>query len=178
MRMIRYPRWLRPMFLLMLGSGLLAILWPPSYWAGMGLLVQAGYLSFGFVCIYLAELETDALTQAMRESGDWTSLTTRLTCYRTEHPEAWELLKKLQQQHRLIWREYQQSRRYLMRQRYSELGALEASLAACNQRARDWLQHLEAKLASRNFGCGPGEEVFLRDLAAFRGVDSQRSLHL
>ncbi|PIQ23982.1 hypothetical protein COW36_05540 [bacterium (Candidatus Blackallbacteria) CG17_big_fil_post_rev_8_21_14_2_50_48_46] len=168
MRQIAYPAWLKPFLILnfVLGAGLsfLPLLRP----LGWGLMLQAGYLAIGYVCIYVAELESDFMTQAKREVGDWNGLIVALTRLRTENCEAAVLAEALQVLNRQFWREYLLSRRYLLRSSLKPNSELEQRFKICNQVAIEWKNLLEAKLASRDYQLQGEEKQALLTLQELR----------
>jgi hypothetical protein len=169
MRHIRYARWVKPFLTWMFVLGAVLCFWPQFQMLGWGLMLQSGYLAVGYVCIYVAEVETDLMSEAKREAGDWNRLITALTIYRTAHPETADTTQALQELNRRFWREYMQSRRYLLRSQLKNSPEHETRLEACNLLARKWLACLEQKLAEQQLAPEAEQEAQIQAMMAFRG---------
>lgn len=167
MRTIQYPRWIRPFFGLLLVLGFLGTLWSPTQWAGWGLLFLCFFLSLGFVCIYVAELENDLLANARQEIGDWHSLITGLSIHRTHYPEQAETAAAFQQLNRQFWRDYLRKRRQILRENL-ERKAQQEALLPLHAIGKHWIAHVEGQLAQKTLTCGIAEEALhtqLKNLA-------------
>jgi hypothetical protein len=169
MRTIVYPRWIWPFFGALLGFGFLATLWPPTRWIGWGLLFQCFFLSLGFVCIYVAELENDLLADARQEVGDWNLLIAALSIYRTGHPDQAVITTQLQQLNRKYWQDYLKQRRLVLRQGLA-LMEQKAALQQLSRVGKHWIAHVEGLLAQNHVQCGPAEEHLHQQLKAFKAV--------
>ena len=165
MRTIDYPRWIRPFFGLLLVLGFAGTLWAPTQFMGWGLLFQFLFLSLGFVCIYVAELENDLLADARLEIGDWHPVITGLSIHRTHHPEQASTTAALQELNRKFWRDYLQKRRQLLRQNPA-IQAQKQALQPLHDIGKRWIAHVEGQLAEKALSCGTAEAAFYERLKA------------
>ncbi len=147
MRQIRYAPWVKPFLTSLVLLGALCCFFDPVRYLGWGLLLQSAYLAVGYVCIYVAEVESDLMTEAKREAGDWNRLIVALSIYRHAHPAQAEATQRLQDLNRRFWREYMTSRRYLLRSELQPNSDFESRFEACNALARQWLEQVQAKVA-------------------------------
>lgn len=165
MRSIHYPPWLRPFFIALLLLGFLGTLWAPTQLIGWGLLFQFLFLSLGFVCIYVAELENDLLADARQEVGDWHLLITGLSIQRTHDPNQAATATALQQLNRQFWRDYLQKRRQLLRNHPTIVTQKEA-LLPLHDIGKRWIAHIEGQLAQKKLSCGAIENAMHDELKA------------
>ena len=164
-RTIHYPRWLKGFFGFLLVGGFLGTLWGPTHWRGWGFLLQFLFLSLGFVCIYVAELENDRLADARLQVGNWRNTLVALSLYRTHQtdPEQRAITEQLQNLNRDFWREYLQQRRWILRQGF-EIPAQQAALKALAEVGKAWQKHVADQLAAQTPRCEAPEADFLQNL--------------
>lgn len=165
MRSIHYPRWIRPFFGGLLVLGFVGTLWEPTRFVGWGLLFQFLFLSLGFVCIYVAELENDLLANARQEIGDWHPIITGLSVHRTHYPEQAAPATALQELNRQFWRDYLQKRRQLLRNTPG-IEEQKKVLQPLHAIGKSWIAHVERQLAEKALTCGPAEAAFYTQLKA------------
>lgn len=163
LRPIQYPRWISAFFAAWLVLGFFGTLWGPTQFAGWGFLLQFLFLSLGFVCIYVAELENDLMDQAKREVGDWHKLIVALSLRRTFDLEQAETTTQLQQLNRQFWRTFLQIRRQIFRAGYTP-SQRESALDALNQQGKAYLAHVSTQLSQNTLRCGETESAFLEQL--------------
>lgn len=169
MRQIRYAPWVKPFLTSLVLLGALCCFFDPVRYLGWGLLLQSAYLAVGYVCIYVAEVESDLMTEAKRESGDWNRLIVALSVYRHAHPAQAEATQRLQDLNRRFWREYMTSRRYLLRSELQPNSDFEARFAACNALARQWYERVHAKVAQGQVEPEAEQREGIVAMVGFRG---------
>lgn len=176
MRHIKYPAWLKWFLWSLFIGGVSCAIWPPTLWLGWGMLIQTGYLLLGYVCIYMAELESDLILQAKQDVGDWNREVVALSKYRMAHHDRDQEIQALQDFNRLFWREYLKARRYLLRSTLKTNPDWQARYQACNQQARDWLNHLQTKLGANQVHLEAGDQDYLERMASFHEHQMAQSL--
>ncbi len=176
MRHITYPAWLKWFFWSLFIGGVACAAWRPTLWLGWGMLIQTGYLLLGYVCIYMAELESDLILQAKQDIGDWNQQIVALSKYRIEHHERDQEVQALQDFNRLFWREYLKSRRYLLRSTLKTDPDWQARYLACNQQAGDWLTHLQTKLETGQVCLEKDDQAYFDRMSAFHEHQMAQSI--
>ena len=176
MRHITYPNWLKWFFWSLFIGGVACAAWRPTLWLGWGMLIQTGYLLLGYVCIYMAELESDLILQAKQDVGDWNREIVALSKYRIEHHERDQEIQALQDFNRLFWREYLKSRRYLLRSTLKTDPDWQARYRACNQEAGDWLRHLQIKLETGQVSLQAEDQDFLDRMSSLHEHQMAQSI--
>lgn len=177
MRRIEYRRpvrlWLRLLALLACALCLVPLkIWPGLVYVSWGLFYFVVFEHLGFVCIHVSELENDIEALEKREVGDWGQLIIALSRLRSEQPELFEAGLELQKLNRYFWREFQNSRRYLLRSYDANSEGVhpeqEPRLAQCNQMARDWYARMEGKLAEKSVQVSEADRACLEAMKALR----------
>lgn len=169
MRQIRYAPWVKPFLISLFVLGAFFCFFDPLRYLGWGLMLQSAYLAVGYVCIYVAEVESDLMTEAKREAGDWNRLIVALSIYRHAHPEQAESTQRLQELNHRFWREYMTSRRYLLRSQLQPDSDFEARFEACNALARQWLERVQAKVAAGQLEPEAEQQADLAAMVGLRG---------
>lgn len=177
MRRIEYKRPVKRWLGLLALTGCALTLVPLSIWPGMiyvswGLIYLVVFESLGFVCIHVSELENDIEVIEKREVGNWSTLITDLSLLRGNHPELFEAGLELQKLNRYFWREFQRSRRSVLRT-HTALNTgfdpqLEPQLEACNALAREWFERMQDKLRGGSVEVTENDRAYLSAIKAIR----------